>query len=241
MKLSHADLEKLAAAYDLGADQGHTALTQEWAREQASRVHREFAKLERRVRVVFTERDPYQTFQALLDDVKNHKRMYVYTGSSETPLWDEKTNWMARAVHDWDHVEGGYDFSVEGELGAYRYSAKRAPGLSKLYLSEIALQAASSALAGGFAPGPQKLVLAPDEVAAIADRFTANGSKRSGSAALTTKDLQTEDLALVLARFLRPDEIAVHLGAKQVGKTLGVVATVGTTALAHKKRVRRAR
>jgi len=232
VKLSPDDIAKLAAAYDMGVDQGRSPIAQEWARGQASRVHREFAKLERKLRIIFTERDPYPTFEALADDVRNHRRMYVYTGGSETPLWDERTNWMARAVHDADHVEGGYDFSVEGEIGAYRYSAKRAPGLSRLYLSEIALQAASSALAGGFAPGPQKLVLAPDEVAAIADRFTANAKG-------AREAVRTQDLALVLARFLRPEEIAVHLGAKRVGEDLAVTATVGTELVDKQRRRRR--
>jgi len=224
-RLSQEHLERLAAAYDLGVDQGSTTAVKGWAREQASRVHREFAKLTRKIDVHFTERDPYQSFAELLADVEANKRMFVYTGGSDTPLWDEKTNWMARAVHDWDHVEGKFDFSVEGEIGAYKYSAARAPGLAKLYLSEIALQAASSALIG-FVPGAtQKVVVPPDDIVRLADTFSTNGKKRRGA---TPKLVATEALALRLARFMSPSDMAVHLGAARTGKTNAIVATVGT-------------
>jgi len=92
MRLAPADLQKLASAYDLGLDEGRSKQVQEWAREQASRVHREFAKLTKLIDVEFTERDPYPSFLALAEDVRAHRRMYVYTGGSDTPLWDEKTN-----------------------------------------------------------------------------------------------------------------------------------------------------
>lgn len=223
-RLSRAHLEKLAAAYDLGHDEGNTAQVKAWAREQTARVHREFERLSRKIEITFTARDPYQSFEELRADVESNRRMLVYTGGSDTPLWDEKTNWMARAVHDWDHIEGKFDFSVEGEIGAYRYSAKRAPGLAPLYLSEIALQAASSALQG-FQPGPQKLVVPSDEIVRIADSFAAN--KRRRGAARSAKILATESLAIRLARWMRPEDVAVHLGAAHVGKAPAIVSTVG--------------
>lgn len=222
-RLSRVHLEKLAAAYDLGLDEGTSPRVKAWARAQASRVHQEFEKLTRKIDVHFTERDPYASFAELAADVEANRRMFVYTGGSDTPLWDEKTNWMARAVHDWDHIEGKFDFSVEGEIGAYRYSAKRAPGLAPLYLSEIALQAASSALIG-FQPGAQKVVVPPDEIVRIADSFTANKRKKG---ALVPKVVSTESLAIRLARFMRPEDIPVHLGAARAGKTNAIVATVG--------------
>jgi hypothetical protein len=243
MRLTESEIKKLAAAYDLGVDQGESPAVQAWAREQAGKVHREFRQLEQKIAISFTERDPYRNFEELAHDVRVNRRMFVYQGGSDTPLWDAHTNWMARAVHDWDHVQGSFDFSVEGEIGAYKYAAARAPALAKLYLSEIALQAASSAIAG-FPDGPQKVVLASDEIIRLADSFSPNGKRKlragSKSAIGRREALRTESLALVLASFLPPEDIAVHLGALAVPRVLGIAAAASTKQVRPDRRARRA-
>lgn len=179
--LTRAEVERLGRAYIEGVDEAHTPRAQAMARAQADRVEREFRKLQRKIRVQFVDRDPYQTFEQLQADVIGNRRMYVYTGGSDTPLWSPEVNWKSRAVHDYDHVLANTDFSVPGELHAYQYAASRSEGLEPLYLSEIALQAASSEVLGKFLQGPQKLVFPPEDVARIARRFRRNPTRRAAS------------------------------------------------------------
>ncbi|NJL37836.1 MAG: transposase [Leptolyngbyaceae cyanobacterium SM1_4_3] len=64
------------------------------------------------------------------------------------------------AVHDYDHYQTQSDFSLEGEIRAYRATASRAPSLAiqKILYSEIVLKSAAH-LVLGRAPEP-KLVFA---------------------------------------------------------------------------------
>lgn len=226
--ISRADIEDLGRAYIEGEDIAHSPEAKAMAREQAARVHREFDKLRQHIRIEFTDRDPYASFEELIADVQGNQRMKVYTGSSETPLWDERTNWMARAVHDWDHVQAMVDFSLPGELAAYRAAASRAPALSPLYLSEIALQAASyHVLGGAFAPGPQKLVRAPERIARRAAELRSNpveGGEASPRVRVRADDVL---LASTLLSFMSEAEVMTHLAAKGMGKTDVAIATEG--------------
>lgn len=199
---TQAELRALAEAYTHGDDISLTAEGQSMALAQADRVVREFRKLQKRIEIVFTDRDPYKSFEELKADVESNRRMYVFTGGSDTPLWSPQINWMARAVHDWDHLEGGFDFSVLGELDAYRYTTARAPQLEHLYLSEIALQAAASALAGGFPEGAQRLVKAPHAIVKQAREM-----RRNANAHLEQDVWQ----AASMLRFMSREDLMVHL------------------------------
>jgi len=107
--------------------------------------------------------------------------MYIFTGFSDTPLWTPETNWKARAVHDWDHIQHGIDFSMSGEAAAFRVSASRMPGLAPLYLSEIALQAAVQNYTGEFEA--QKVVLPAARIDRIA-RGLGRSPKEAATASL---------------------------------------------------------
>lgn len=218
-KLTREEIELLGQAYLKGRDIAGTSRAQSMARAQAERVHREFKKLERKIRVEFTERDPYKTFEELQHDVLVNKRMYVYTLHSETPLWDEQTNCMARAVHDYDHVLANTDFSVEGEIATFQYSAERAPELEPLYLSEIALQAASSAILGGFESGPQRLVAPEYEVVKLAQTFRRNPDNTEADA------LVVWDTAGAL-RFMTPEQAMERYAAEGVPYEDALLAVV---------------
>ena len=203
-RLSDSELRALADAYAKGVDIASTAHVQSMAQAQADRVQRAFRNLQQHIRVEFTERDPYPTYQALRNDVLSSRRMYVYTGGSDTPLWSPEINWQARAVHDYDHIMASADFSPEGEVLAYRASARQAPDLEPLYLSEIVLQAAESAL-HGFAPGPQKVVATTPEVERILRSRRNQGAER----------LMPEEV-LAAARVLHSvgtDGLMLHLAA----------------------------
>lgn len=202
--LTRPKIEELGRWYLEAEDIANTPKGQAMAKEQAARIQREFQRLVKRVSVEFTERDPYPNVEAMRQDIESNKRMFVYTLFSETPLWTEKVNWMARAVHDWDHYVSGADFTMQGEIDAYRYTAARSPALAELYLSEIALQAAANNIIGQFPSGAQKLVAASERILAV-------GSMLKNPALSTDVPLASMLLASMDER-----EAMVHLAAKGV-------------------------
>lgn len=205
MSVSQADLAKLAEAYLRGRDISRTRKAKEMVAAETQRVERAFEALRRRIEIVFTDRDPYSSYEEMRDRVLSERRMLVYTGFSDTPLWSAETNWKARAVHDWDHIEHGMDFSMPGEAGTYRASAARTPGLAPLYLSEIALQAAVQNYTGSFAP--QKLVI---PASAQVDRI-ARGLR--GLRGAVDQGPYLVWRAAEILRFATPEELMVHLAA----------------------------
>lgn len=159
--MSPDKLAKLVEAWRSSPDASGTRLGLDLAREERGQIAAAFEALP--IPVQFVPFDPYPDYAALCSDIASNRRMLVYTGQSYTPLWDELTNWKARAVHDYTaHVQGGADFSLDGECKAFRVVASKRPGLAPLYLSEIVLQAAVSTATGAF--DTQKLVIPNDDV-----------------------------------------------------------------------------
>lgn len=163
--ISPGELEVMAQAYQAGRDATRSPEVQRMVDAEMRRVKRAFDRLPFEVR--FVDFDPYSSYEEMKADVLANNRMLVWTGASDTPLWDPLTNWQARAVHDWDHIQNDVDFSIGGEVEAYRRSAARRPGLAPLYLSEIVLQAAVQVHTGDFEE--QKLVLPQDAVVKVVD------------------------------------------------------------------------
>lgn len=203
------EIRVLADAYMKGVDIAGTRKAEDLARAQADRVQREFEKLRKKLRIEFTDRDPYASFGALQQDVVVNKRMYVFTGFSETPLWSPEVNWMSRAVHDYDHVLANTDFSLGGEIHAFQVTAAKAPQLEPLYLSEIALQAAVSTLTGAFPEGAQRLVIAETPVVKIASGFRRNSEEARKEAELVW------DAAGAL-RFMKSENLMTTLAAQNI-------------------------
>jgi hypothetical protein len=201
--ISDEEMRALSDAYLTGRDMVGTTQAEEMAAAYADQVQRAFRDLQKKVRVEFTERDPYEGLGELQHDVLVNKQMLVYTGFSDVPLWTPEINWMARAVHDYDHVIANTDFSLPGELHAFQIAADRAPQLEPLYLSEIALQAATSTVEGAF-PEEQRVVFASPEVARAVTRF-----RRNDEGAHT----MVWDAAGAL-KFMSPEEMMEMLGAQ---------------------------
>lgn len=221
-KLTSAEIDRLGRAYLEGKDVSNSREVQAMATAYADRVQREFRKLQKKIHVEFTDRDPYSSFEELAHDVMVNKQMYVYTGFSDTPLWSPEVNWMARATHDYDHVAANTDFSIPGELAAYQYAVTQTPLLEPLILSEVALQAASTQVLGGqFAAGPQKVVLPEYEIMKLARSATRNPGphrrqrKRDAYAVWDTagalKYMPKEDAMAILAASGVPFEDALVL------------------------------
>lgn len=193
----------LVAAWRSAPDATGSGAVADMVRAEVTRITRAFDALKARLDIRFVEADPYKSYAEMRHDVLARRRMLVWTGASETPLWDEITNWKARAVHDWDHIEHDVDFSIEGETAAYRRSAARVPGLAPLYLSEIVLQAAVQTYTGSF--DEQKLVLPSPDIVRLVNSLREARPVQSMSMAVW--------LAAGWLKFMKPADLMIHLHA----------------------------
>jgi len=229
MSIRREDLEALSNAYLRSPDRSTDPKVREMVKAEVDRIERAFNAMRRKIDVVFTPDDPYASYQEMLQRVLSERRMYVFTGFSDTPLWTPETNWKARAVHDWDHIQHGIDFSMSGEAAAFRVSAARMPGLAPLYLSEIALQAAVQNFTGDFAP--QKVVLPEARVDRIA-RGLGRSPKEAATAALVWR-------AAGILAVSGPAGMMMHL--KAMGLNRAQATQIGGAALLLQRFEQRAR
>lgn len=202
--MTPADAERLARYFQQGADYTQSARVQRMLDAEKRRLHRAFAELP--VEVVWVDHDPYGSYQEMRDSVLSSGKLAIWTGASDVPMWDPQTNWMARAVHDWDHISNGFDFSQAGEYEGFRSAARKTPGLAPLYLSEIALQASVFNVTGAFVEA-QKIVLLeePDE------RWATSLAGLSGA---DPEELAEHvPMAAMLMAELGPDKAAMTLGS----------------------------
>lgn len=116
-----------------------------------------FDRLQSRVEVIFTEKDPYPNFKAMVKDIRENKRMMIFTGSSDHPVFSHEQNWRFRAVHDYiAHAGGEHEFTLRGEMAAYNRHVKLAPPAARLALFvEIPAQTCAFCYTGKF--GGQKV------------------------------------------------------------------------------------
>jgi predicted ArsR family transcriptional regulator len=175
--ISRSDLKLLSDAWDAAPDATEDPQVREMINAEVQRINAAFEHLP--INVEFVDFDPYHSFEHMRDQVASTGTMLIYTGGSETPLWDEVTNWKARAVHDWDHIVKACDFSIEGEAAAFRHAAQCRPQMAPVYMSEIVLQAAIANYRGGFVE--QKLVILPPELQRRAEKLRG-GLGQSGDA-----------------------------------------------------------
>jgi hypothetical protein len=109
---------RVAAAWD-EAPRCDPAHASSWAtlREQTDELHAAFAE---HMDIRYVPDDPYPNGAAIADDVLARRRLLVWTGASEHPLWTEPQNWRFRAVHDLlPHVAKSRPIDLFGELEAY--------------------------------------------------------------------------------------------------------------------------
>lgn len=70
--------------------------------------------------IVGSEDFEYESSKAMIDDIVNNHRLYVFTGGSPNPLMSPEDNIKFRAVHDYfGHSAHGYAFGPRGELNAW--------------------------------------------------------------------------------------------------------------------------
>jgi hypothetical protein len=102
--------------------------------------------------IVWSKDDPYTSFQEMKLDATQFGRIRVYTGGSPAII-DHQSNLMFRAIHDWAHIQSHSDFSMLGELNAYREMVRSANNyfngkcpnyIKKILFSEVVLQSAAA-------------------------------------------------------------------------------------------------
>lgn len=227
MPVPRAQLDQLTAAWQAGRDASGSPQVQAMVRAEIARIHREFDRLTRQIQVQFTDRDPYTSYEQMRADVLANRRMLVWKGASDTPLWDPLTNWKARALHDWDHIQHSASFEMPGELVAYRVASARMPGLAPLYLSEIVLQAAVQTATGNFEE--QKLVLPPAAVVRVVDSLRGEEAKRNEPAAAMVW------YAAGMLKVMPPAQLVMHLGARGLPLETALIITDAATMLNERR------
>lgn len=222
--ISDEDIKRLGQAYIDGADHSNDKMIRDMARAYADKVQRDFRKLSKKIDIEFTERDPYTSFGQMERDVLVNGKMYVYSQFSDVPLWSPEVNMMARAVHDFEHIKNRAQFTQLDEIRAFQATVNEMPQLEPLIMSEVALQAASTAILGGFAD-QQKIVLPSEEIKKIARRKLnpKNGpSKRDKVAAWDVAGalhyMSDEELMALLAHngVTMEDALVAVVAAKQI-------------------------
>lgn len=228
MAATREELRILAEAYLHSPDASSDPRLRQMVQAEVARINRAFDALKKKIDIVFTPDDPYRSYEEMYQRVLSERRMLVFTGFSDTPLWSPETNWKARAVHDWDHIVHQVDFSMEGEAAAARISSARMPGLSPLYLSEIALQAAVQNYTGEFAA--QKVVLPSDDrVARVANSLRGMREGRAQQPAVMVWNVAG------WLKFMRPEEAVMHLKARGYNRT-ATVEIVYAAMMLHRRR-----
>lgn len=206
--MTRQEAQRLAQLFQEGEDQTGSRRVQDMLAAEKQRLHRAFAKLP--VEVVWVDHDPYAGYAEMRDQVLSTGKLMIWTGASDVPMWDPYTNWVARAVHDWDHIVNRFDFSQDGEYEGFRSAARQAPQLAPLYLSEIAMQASVFNTTGAFAE-KQKIVLLDEAPERWATSLKGLGRASSASDELVE---YVPTVAALLAA-LGPEKTARVLGAEQ--------------------------
>ena len=110
------------------------------------------------LRVRFKPGQPYAT-AAELHHVISTRYLVVSTDNNFHPVWSAEENLRFRAVHAWyGHILTGYDFTLNGELGAYMATGElHTPSAKHALFTEVYVQALYYVVFGHF--GEQKVTL----------------------------------------------------------------------------------
>jgi len=93
----------------------------------------------------FSDYARYDNAQEMFTDIERG-HLWVSADSYDSAVYPNPIyGFIFQGMHDWDHYLTGTDFSLEGEIAAYNFTAKRAPSLDiqKILYSEIVLRCAA--------------------------------------------------------------------------------------------------
>jgi len=121
------------------------------------------------VPVHFTEKDPYNDAEEMINRIEEEQELYIFSGGSDPAHMTEEQNLKGRAVHDYfGHYMNECDFSIEGEFQKWYNQKDDVPnGTEDLLFSEVVGQVSLvHYLDGGFEDPEfeQREVLIDEEV-----------------------------------------------------------------------------
>ena len=124
----------------------------------AEETTRLYEALPKDLRVRFKPGQPYAT-AADMRRVISTRYLVISTDNNFHPVWTREENLRFRAVHDWyGHILTGYDFTLNGELGAYMATGElHTPSAKHALFTEVYVQALYFVVFGHF--GEQKVTL----------------------------------------------------------------------------------
>lgn len=124
-------------------------------------VNKMFKQLQSKVKIEFTEDDPYENDEQMKQQVKQTGVLKIFTGGTEHPTFSPELNIKLRAVHDWmAHIQPNTNFSQKGEIQAYNAHLKTIPPNGAPALFTEVIGQASHFNQRGFFP-EQKIALLP--------------------------------------------------------------------------------
>jgi hypothetical protein len=79
---------------------------------------------------------PYADSAGMMDDVRENRHLWVYSGGEDHALLSPEENFMFRAIHDlFGHAAGGYGFGPKGEENAWVEHSKAFSPLARAALT----------------------------------------------------------------------------------------------------------
>jgi hypothetical protein len=93
----------------------------------------------------FSDYIRYENVEEMFADIKQGQ-LWVSGDSYDSAVYPNPIyGFIFQGMHDYDHYLTDSDFSLEGEIAAYNFTAKRAPSLDiqKILYSEIVLRSAA--------------------------------------------------------------------------------------------------
>lgn len=149
--------------------------------EEVKAAYAELAKTNRQrfeeipVDVEFTESDPYESYDHMIQEVDRTGVMKIFGGGTHPDYLTHEENLQGRAVHDWfGHIQLGVDFSLEGEWAKWRgMSDHYSENAHRLLFTEVVGQLCVAHVVGGFdSPAfEQRGIIAPDRWIDAADGY----------------------------------------------------------------------
>ncbi len=129
VKVDKARARRIANAYDSMKDDPTNPEVKTAYKAMADEVAEQYKVLP--VKIEYTKGDPYPNSEAMRQDVKENKRLKIFTGGEKHPLLGTKgkdgvtINDNFRAVHDYfGHAMQGYQFGPSGEENAWMEHSK---------------------------------------------------------------------------------------------------------------------
>lgn len=150
-KTTASQVETLAKLYLEGQP---AEISDETIAQLCNWLMNEFHQL--RLNLQFSDYMRYDNAQEMFADIERGQ-LWVSADSYDSSVYPNPIyGFIFQGMHDYDHYLTDTDFSLEGEIAAYNFTAKRAPSLDiqKILYSEIVLRSAAY-LYLGHAPEPK--------------------------------------------------------------------------------------